>query len=44
MNAGTNVHVITEQKDEKKVIEYLKNVPWVVTTIVAHPDKGARVV
>jgi len=44
MDAGANVHVITEQMHEKIVIDYLKNIPGVVKMIVAHPGEGTRVV
>ena len=44
MDAGANVHVITEQKDESIVLNYLKNIPGVVKMIVAHAGEGARVI
>lgn len=44
MDAGANVHIITEQKYEQKVYDYIKNIPGVVKMIVSHPGEGARVV
>lgn len=44
MDAGANVHLITEQAHEEKVLNYIKNIPGVVQTIVAHPGEGARLI
>lgn len=44
MDAGANVHIITEQKYEQKVFDYIKNIPGVVKMIVSHPGEGARVI
>lgn len=44
MDAGANVHVITEQKHEEKVKDYLKNTDGVLKIIIAHPGRGASVI
>jgi len=44
MDAGANVHVITEQSNEVKVQEYLKNMPGMVKMIVSHPGQGAHII
>lgn len=44
MDAGANVHVITEQKYEKQVQGYIKNIPGVVKIIVSHPGEGAKII
>lgn len=44
MDAGANVHVITEQQNEKTVMENLKKVNGVLQTIIAHPGEGARLI
>lgn len=42
MDAGANVHVITEKETEKKVDERLRKVDGVINTLIAHPGVGAR--
>jgi diphosphomevalonate decarboxylase len=44
MDAGANVHLITEQQYEQKVQNHIKKISGVVKMIVAHPGEGARVV
>lgn len=42
MDAGPNVHVICQQRDEKEINKRLKNLPEVVFTIINKPARGTR--
>lgn len=44
IDAGPNVHVICEGKDEKKVIVKLKSIPGIESVIVNRPAAGAHLI
>jgi diphosphomevalonate decarboxylase len=44
MDAGPNVHIICFDKDEKKIINTLKKLSSVCTTISNKPGNGARII
>jgi len=44
MDAGPNVHILCQAKDETKLMEKLKSLPSVKQIFVAQPSNGARVV
>lgn len=44
IDAGSNLHIICEQKQEKEINEKLINFPGVIKTIINHPGKGAKTI
>lgn len=44
MDAGANVHIITELDYEQKVVDHLKSVPGVIKTISSRAGEGAKVI
>ncbi|MFH0863765.1 MAG: diphosphomevalonate decarboxylase [Candidatus Gottesmanbacteria bacterium] len=44
IDAGPNLHIICEQKQEKIINKKLKDFPGVIKTIINHPGKGARII
>jgi diphosphomevalonate decarboxylase len=44
MDAGANVHLITEVQFEDKILELLKNMQSVRQVIVNRPAEGARII
>ncbi len=44
LNTGQNIHLIAQKKDEEKVINKLKKLPFVLKIIPNDPADGARIV
>ena len=42
LNTGQNIHLIAEGKDEDRLVEKLKELPFVMKVIPNNPSDGAK--